>query len=39
MRAVLVGPLMLVGACNVDNDATNDQVTLEYNQQRIEKTA
>jgi len=32
-------PLVLVAACNVENDAGNDQVTLEYNQQRIEETA
>jgi hypothetical protein len=36
---MLVIPLALVAGCNVDNDAKNDQVTLEYNQQQVEKTA
>jgi hypothetical protein len=39
MRIVLALPLLLLGACNFANDATNDTVTLEYNQQRIEDAA
>lgn len=39
MRAIWTIPLVIVGACSVDNDTTNDKVTVEYNQQRIEKTA
>jgi hypothetical protein len=29
----------MAGACNVDNDAANDQVRVEYNEQRIEDAA
>jgi hypothetical protein len=36
---ILAVGLAMLGACNVDNDAKNDQVTLEYNEQQIEKTA
>jgi hypothetical protein len=36
---VLALPLLTVAACSVDNDAANDQMTLEYNQQRIEDAA
>ncbi|TFI59126.1 hypothetical protein E2493_06265 [Sphingomonas parva] len=39
MRILLVLPLLALGACSVDNDAANDQVKVEYNQQRIEKAA
>jgi len=39
VRMILVLPLALVAACNVDNDAKNDQVTLEYNEQQVEETA
>ncbi|HEX8240360.1 MAG TPA: hypothetical protein VF574_11535 [Allosphingosinicella sp.] len=31
-------PLALAG-CDIDNDSANDQVRLEYNQQRIEDAA
>jgi hypothetical protein len=31
--------LTLAAACNLDNDSANDQVRLEYNQQRIEEGA
>jgi hypothetical protein len=36
---ILVLPLALVAACNVNNDPKNDQVSVEYNEQRIEDTA
>jgi hypothetical protein len=36
---IFLFPLALVAGCNVDNDAKNDQVTLEYNQQQVEQTA
>ena len=39
MRLIFVLPLLAVAACSVDNDAANDQMTLEYNQQRIENAA
>ena len=39
MRLILALPLLTVAACSVDNDTANDQMTLEYNQQRIENAA
>ena len=39
MRFLAMLPLLLIGACNVDNDAANDQVKLEYNEQRIREAA
>jgi hypothetical protein len=39
MRIILALPLIALAACNVDNDAANDKVTLEYNEQRIKDTA
>ena len=39
MRILFALPLLATAACNLDNDAGNDQVTLEYNQQRIEEGA
>jgi hypothetical protein len=38
MRLALALPLALA-ACSVDNDSTNDQMTLEYNEQRIRDAA
>ena len=38
MRLYLLAPLLLVG-CDVDNDAANDHVSVNYDQQRIEKAA
>ena len=32
-------PLLALAACNVDNDAANDQVRVDYDQQRIENGA
>ena len=39
MRFLFALPLLLAVACSVDNDSGNDQMTLEYNQQRIENAA
>lgn len=39
MRIIFALPLLALGACNVENDAENDQVTIEYNQERIEDAA
>jgi len=39
MRLILALPLLALAACDVDNDSANDQMTLEYNQQRIEDAA
>ncbi|HWT13161.1 MAG TPA: hypothetical protein VN231_10445 [Allosphingosinicella sp.] len=39
MRLILALPLLLAAACSVDNDSANDQMTLEYNQERIEDAA
>jgi hypothetical protein len=35
MRILIALPLLLAAACSVDSDGGNDQVTLEYNEQRI----
>jgi hypothetical protein len=41
VRKLLALPLLLIApaACNVDNDSGNDQVRIEYNQQKIEDAA
>ena len=39
MRIVYALPLLLVSACNVNNDTANDQVTLEYNEEAARDTA
>ncbi len=39
MRIIRALPLLALAACNVDNDAANDKVTLEYDEQRIKETA
>jgi hypothetical protein len=39
MRFILALPLLIVGACNVENDPANDQVSVEYDQNRIEDAA
>jgi hypothetical protein len=39
MRFMIALPLLLAGACSVDSDGGNDQVTLEYNEQRIREGA
>ena len=41
MRLILALPLVLAAApgCSLDSDSGNDQVTLEYNEQRIRDAA
>lgn len=40
MRLVLALPLLLAApACNFTNDSANDQMSLEYNEQRIRDAA
>lgn len=39
MRVYLMLPLLAVAACNVESDAGNEQVTLEYNKQQIKDAA
>jgi hypothetical protein len=39
MRLTVALPLLALGACNVDNDSGNDQVRVEYNEQRIRDAA
>jgi hypothetical protein len=36
VRTILALPALLIGGCSVDNDAANDQVRVEYNEERIE---
>ena len=38
-KLILVCSVLMLPACNVDSDAGNEQVTLEYNRQQIKKTA
>jgi hypothetical protein len=39
MRIVFALPLLALAGCSVDNDSANDQMTIEYNQERIEDAA
>ena len=39
MRLIFALPLLALAGCDVANDSANDQVRLEYNQQRIEDAA
>ena len=39
MRMILVVPMLMIAGCNVDSDAANEQVTVEYDRQKIKKTA
>ena len=39
MRLMFALPLLALAGCDVANDSANDQVRLEYNQQRIEDAA
>jgi len=39
VRLFLALPLLTVAACNINSDATNEQVTLEYNKQQMRDTA
>ena len=36
MRLFALLPLLMVAGCGVDTDPRNDQVTIQYNEQRIE---
>ena len=39
MRMIVLLPILMLAACNVENDPQNDQMTLEYDQNRIENAA
>ena len=39
MRKIIAIALVAAAGCSVDSDSTNDQVTLEYDQNKVEKTA
>ncbi len=39
MRIIFALPLLAAAGCNVDNDSANDQVRVEYNEQRIKDAA
>ena len=39
MRLLISSTLLLLGACSLDSDTANEQVTVEYNKQEIRKTA
>ena len=39
MRPIFPLGLLALTACNVDSDAANEQVTVEYNKQEIRETA
>ena len=39
MRILFALPLLALAGCNVDNDTANDQMRVEYDQQRIENGA
>ena len=39
MRIFFALPLLMVAACSVERDAQNDQVTVGFNEQRLENAA
>ncbi len=39
MRSIVAIPLLLAAGCDVDSDAGNDQVRIDYDQERIENGA
>ena len=39
MRVLLAIPLLLTGACNVVSDPSNDQVTVQYNEEAAQDAA
>ena len=39
VRIYLTLPLIAVAGCNIESDATNEQVTLEYNKQQMKEAA
>jgi hypothetical protein len=38
MRIVLMLPLLALGACDVDNDSANNQISVTYDQEAINDT-
>ena len=38
MRILIALPILLAAACSADNDAGNDQVTLQYNEEQAQQT-
>ena len=39
MRMLMLLPLLVTAACDVDSDSQNEQVTLEYDRKRIKEAA
>jgi|InoplaM3SPM_1038593.scaffolds.fasta_scaffold158107_1 hypothetical protein len=39
MRILTLAPLLALAACNVQNDTTNDQVVIGYNQEEAQNVA
>ena len=39
MRLYLTLPLISLAGCNIESDATNEQVTVEYNKQQMKNAA
>ena len=39
MRVIIPVALLLLAACDVDNDAANEQVTVTYDRERIKESA
>lgn len=39
MRTIFLLPLLIVAACDIDNDAANDQVSVQYDEQKMKETA
>ena len=39
MRILFAAPLLVLAACGVDNDEQNDTVTIQYDENEMEKVA
>ena len=39
MKLYVLAPLLMLAGCDVDNDAANDHVSVNYDEQRIKKAA
>ena len=39
MRILIAIPLLLAAGCNVENDGANDQVSVQYNEQKLREGA
>ena len=39
MRIILALPLFALAACNVEHDGANDQMRVDYNEQKVRDTA